>query len=172
MITNKETKDAMVEDTKKRIEAAKRGKRNRAAGLRFEKRVRQDLEKKGWIVSKWQNNVEFYQDMQPFDSHVAPVKGKLVPAKPGPKRMMQTGFPDFIAFKQIKEIDSGSGYNINIEIDSLNEVIGIEVKSNGYLKKEEKEKCKWLLENNIFSKIIIVSKGKKRGEIVYKEMVV
>ena len=28
---------------------------------------------------------------------------------------------------------------------------------------------KWLLENQIFSKILIASKGKKRGEIVYKD---
>ena len=49
------------------------------------------------------------------------------------------------------------------------EPIAVEVKSNGYLKPEEKEKCEWLLENNIFSKILIVKKGKKRGEIIYEE---
>ena len=31
--------------------------------------------------------------------------------------------------------------------------------------KEEKEKCKWYLENNIFSKILVAKKGEKRGEI-------
>jgi len=35
------------------------GKKNRAAGGRFELKVRAELEKQGWIVSKWQNNVEF-----------------------------------------------------------------------------------------------------------------
>ena len=36
-----------------------RGKKARASGMRFELSVRKDLEEKGWIVSKWQNNVEF-----------------------------------------------------------------------------------------------------------------
>ncbi len=36
-----------------------RGKKSRAAGARFELKVRKDLEKKGWIISKWQNQVEF-----------------------------------------------------------------------------------------------------------------
>lgn len=35
------------------------GKKSRAAGARFERKVREDLEKKQWIVSKWQNQVEF-----------------------------------------------------------------------------------------------------------------
>lgn len=48
-------------------------------------------------------------------------------------------------------------------------VIGCEVKSNGYLTKEEKEKCKWLLDNNVFSKILIAKKGTKRGGIIYDE---
>lgn len=36
-----------------------RGKKSRAAGARFELKVRADLEKKGWVISKWQNQVEF-----------------------------------------------------------------------------------------------------------------
>jgi len=49
------------------------------------------------------------------------------------------------------------------------EVIGVEVKSNGYLDKEEKAKCKWLLEKKIFTKILIAKKSKVRGKIDYKE---
>lgn len=48
-------------------------------------------------------------------------------------------------------------------------VQGCEVKSDGYLKPEEKEKCNWYLENKIFSKILIAKKGKKRGEIIYDD---
>ena len=48
-------------------------------------------------------------------------------------------------------------------------VIGVECKSNGTLTKEEKEKCRRLLKNNTFSKILIASKGTKRGEIIYNE---
>ena len=51
----------------------------------------------------------------------------------------------------------------------LYDSIGVECKINGKLDKEEKEKCKWLLKNNIFSKILIASKGEKRGSIEYKE---
>ena len=84
-------------------------------------------------------------------------KGKLIPAKRkyNPYRKVLgigTGFPDFIAFKQ-----KGKSY----------EVIGVEVKRNGWLDKSEKEKCKWYLKNKIFSKILIAKKGKKRGEIEY-----
>ena len=35
------------------------GKQNRAKGQRFELSVRKDLEKKGWVVAKWTNKVEF-----------------------------------------------------------------------------------------------------------------
>lgn len=43
----------------KKISKSKQGKKNRAAGARFERKVREDLEAKGWIISKWQNQVEF-----------------------------------------------------------------------------------------------------------------
>ena len=84
-------------------------------------------------------------------------EGKLIPAKRKYNPFFKvlgigTGFPDFICFK--KE-------------GKLYEVIGVEVKANGWLDKKEKEKCKWLLENKVFSKILIAKKGKKRGEIEY-----
>jgi len=118
----------------------KQGKKNRQAGLRFEKKVRDDLEKKGWIVSKWQNNV---------------VDNKCVPAKPGRFRIMQTGFHDFIAYCAVglKRMD----------------LIFVECKTNGYLKPEEKAKAQWYLENNYCSKFLIAKTGKKRGEIVYED---
>ena len=43
------------------IDKKTQGKKNRQAGARFELRVRKDLESKGWIVSKWMNNVEFLE---------------------------------------------------------------------------------------------------------------
>ncbi len=205
------------------------GKKNRAAGTRFELKVRKDLEEKGWVVSKWMNNVEFTdggsisdqiysckkhgkheflydyngininemddkqfraeqtlrdhgEDMELIFDGVECVKiGKLIPAKhkfrgPGIPMAIGTGFPDFISYKGIigfpKKEDEcllcTDGFN-----DSVYEgfvILGIEVKSNGFLDKTEKEKCKWLLENHIFSKILIASKGEKRGEIIYKEV--
>jgi hypothetical protein len=48
--------------------------------------------------------------------------------------------------------------------------VGVEAKSNGILDKEEKEKIKWLLENNIFSKFIVAKKGDNKGEIKFIEL--
>lgn len=125
---------------KKRVQ----GKKSRAAGARFELKVRNELEKQGWIMDKWTNNVDLEEN-------------KLVKAKrkynPFKKVMViGTGFPDFIAFKR-----KGKNY----------EIIGVEVRGSGWLDKSEKEKCKFLLNKKIFSKILIAKKGKKRGEIEY-----
>ena len=147
-----------------KIDYKKQGKKNRESGQRFEVRVRKDLEKDGWIVDRWSNNVSDYPESNinlPLEERK---DRKLVPAK-SRFGMRTTGFPDFIAFRTriLSNINSKEMPNI------LYEIIGVECKSNGSLDKTEKEKCKWLVKNKIFSKIIIVSKGKKRGKIVYKE---
>ena len=139
-----------------------RGKKARASGARFELRVRKDLESKGWIVSKWMNNVEIL-----LNDGLGIFRAKLIPAKhkfrgPGIPMAIGTGFPDFIAFKEFCRDQSGTDATI-----VYYEIIGVECKSNGYLDKEEKEKCEWL-KNNIFSKILTAKKGKKRGEIEYE----
>ena len=84
-------------------------------------------------------------------------KNKLIPAKrkynPFFKALsIGTGFPDFIAFRHHKK-----------EYD----IIGVEVKANGWLDKNEKEKCRFLLAQKVFMRILIARKGKKRGEIEY-----
>lgn len=132
----------MVVTTKKRVQ----GRKNRAAGARFELKVRNSLENDGWIADKWTNNVDLEEK-------------KLIKAKrkfnPFSKViMMSSGFPDLICFKRT---------------GNLYEIIGVEVKANGWLDKEEKEKCKWLLDHRIFSKILIARKGEKRGEIEYTD---
>jgi|GEM_PF-6222189 len=93
---------------------AKQGEKNRAAGARFERKVRADLEVKGWTVSRWGNNVAIVGSKNPFEWEGM---GKLVPAKSTRFRSNTHGFPDFI----------------------------------------------------VFSKILIASKGEKRGEIKYTE---
>jgi len=118
----------------------KKGRTSRAKGARFELKVREEMESRGWIIDKWSNNVDLNE-------------GKLVKAKrkynPFKKMLVVgTGFPDFIAFKRI-------GTNC--------EVIGVEVKTNGILSKEEKAKCKWLLDNNIFSEVLIAKQGAPKG---------
>ncbi len=120
------------------------GRKNRASGARFELKVRGSLENDGWVVDKWTNNVDLEE-------------GKLTKAKrkfnPFSKILgIGTGFPDLVCFKKVGE---------------LYEVMGVEAKANGWLDKTEKEKCEWLLENKIFSKILIAKKSEKRGEINY-----
>lgn len=122
----------------------KRGKKNRSSGARFELKVRNAMEKEGWIIDKWTNNVDLKED-------------KLVKSRrkynPFSKVLsIGTGFPDFIGFRLAKE-----NY----------EVIGVEVKVNGWLDRSEKEKCWWYLEKKIFSKILVAKRGKKKGEIEY-----
>ena len=38
---------------------SKQGKEYRAAGVRFEAKVRAGLENMGWIIDKWTNNIDF-----------------------------------------------------------------------------------------------------------------
>lgn len=125
----------------------KQGKFSRAQGSRFELKVREDLTNQGWIVDKWTNNVDLEKN------EIYPAKRKFNPFS----RVMSigTGFPDFITIKKV----SNDVYHIH----------GVEVKMNGLLSKEEKEKCKWYLNKGIFSKIWIAKKGKKRGEIEYDD---
>ena len=134
------------EKIKKKRTKSQIGKTNRVSGQRFELKVRADMESKGWIVDRWSNNVELPKTL-PHTPFLIPAKSRF--------NMRTTGFPDFIAFRYF-----GQG---------VHKIIGVECKSNGYLDKIEKEKCKWLLENKIFSQILIASKGKKRGTIIYKE---
>jgi hypothetical protein len=176
------------EENSKKTNYSQQGKKNRAAGRRFEIKVREDLEKMGWIVDKWTNTVDYN-------------KWKLVKVKnrflgPGKPQMLGAGFPDFIAFKIDKENSKelplvrgfcekckkeSFGYDIAkgfIACNSCNEkltsiplnqskIIGVEVKSQGHLDKIERDMCHWLLNNKIFSKILIAKKGEKRGEIEY-----
>ena len=157
----------MVKKKSKNIHKVNQGKANRASGARFELKVRKDLESKGWIVSKWMNNIDY-----DIDKYGNKVYTKLIPAKhkfrgPGIPMAIGTGFPDFIVFKIGAQLTQSFNNNFSIQTGTF--IAGVEAKSNGYLDKVEKEKCKWLLSNNKFSKILIASKGKKRGEIIYKE---
>lgn len=133
----------METETKRKI-----GKKGRAAGKRFELKVRDELEKEGYIVTKWGNQVDL-------------VNNKLIAAKskynPFLKRTINegSGFPDFLI------------YNYGIET----EVNGVEAKLGKYLDAEEKKKVQWLLKNKIFHKILIAYPSKKRGKIEYEEFV-
>lgn len=140
-----------MSQTKKQLK--QQGKKNRRSGATFELKVRKHLEENNWITDKWTKNVDLPK------KELIPAKRKFNPFN----RVMSigTGFPDFIAFKPIvgRKIDNFHAYK----------VIGVESKSNGSLDKQEKEKCEFLLEKNIFKHILVARKGKKRGEIEYRD---
>jgi len=145
--------------SKKKSEV-KKGKNSRAAGSRFELKVRRDLESKGRINDKWNNNVDITEN-------------KLIIAKkkfnPFSKAMtLGTGFPDFISIKHVNG-PAPDDPKCGVQALDLYSVIGVESKMNGLLSKIEKEKCVWYLRNKIFSEIWIAKKGEKRGEIKYDD---
>ena len=153
------------------------GRKSRAAGKRFESKVREDLEKKGWIVFRNTNDVEIeinedrikkeikrqvenagckligeIEVNPPFKATFKQAKSKWNPFKKCPM-MTQSGFPDFIIL---------AGMEPEFEVKF------VECKMNGYLDKIEKQKVEWI-KTNLKIPVIIASKGKKRGEIEYKE---
>lgn len=146
----------------KMVDKKKQGKQNRQSGLKFERQVRADLEKRGWIVTKWMNNIEFQTVnkgvIKTINSNVKAVKteldGKIVPAKRkyNPyKRALSigSGFPDFVAFKI-----NGLDYK----------VIFVEAKKSKYLDKEEKEKCKIIQEREEIPDVWIAYRATKVGD--------
>lgn len=151
------------------IDKRKQGKRNRANGAAWERKISEDLERKGWIVSKWHNQVEFgtltgpngefvsskYKDLilQNGD-HWKGCIGRLTKVKlkfnPFTHSMMMIsgGFPDFIAY-------------IRVPDSQYYQVVGVECKLGKYLDAEEKEKCRWLLGHGVFSRILVATKIKE-----------
>ncbi len=139
-----------------KISKSSMGKKSRAAGARFELKVRKDLEEKGWITDKWTKNV----DLEKME--LVPTRRKFIPGKGF--LGIGTGFPDFIAFRPVVDTEEKKKfYNYN--------VIGVESKMNGILEKKEKEKCEFLLERGIFKNILIARKGEKNGSIEYIDFV-
>jgi len=121
----------------------KKGKKSKTSGGQFELRVRKDLEEKGWIVDKWSNNINLEE------KNVIPAKRKFNPFS---KVMtIGTGFPDFIAF----QLMDGKLYR----------VVGVEVKTNGNLSREEKEKCRVYLNKKIFNEILVAKKLKLKNKV-------
>lgn len=156
--------EIFVEKHEKDPKQVKKGKKNRSSGSVFEKKVREDLEKKGWIVSKFQNTVEFAKKKEVFEiSQISSLDARLIHAKnhflgPGKPVMLGAGFPDFIAFR--RQNLGGGVY------DFCYDVIGVEAKSNGKLSRLEKNKCKFLLEKRIFNRILVASKKKEGRKVV------
>ena len=123
----------------------KQGKKNRAQGASFEKRVFEDLKSKGWTVSRWPNKI--------IENELVQAKAKWIN---GRVIGMNSGFTDFFATKLTL---------MTKEHGQLYENIGIECKINNTLDKKEKDQLEFYLKNKIFSKILIASKEKVKGRI-------
>ena len=139
--------DGSIKFVKKKC--VERGRSSKRSGGAFELKARKDLEERGWIVDKWSNNVDL-------------INKKLIPVRRVFKKFkaqgelrtvgtIGTGFPDFVCFQKMKK--------------DLFRVIGVEVKMNGTLSREEKLKCSWLLEAGIFSEILVASKVKVKNRV-------
>jgi len=152
------------------------GTKSRKQGKAFELKVRHDLEDKGWIVTKWQNDVQFgagsvLVDTATMDSNKGILgtamcnSGKIIPAKhqfnPFTKAMSAgNGFPDFVCFKKADcHLDGFVAERFIIQF--------VESKMTGKLSKVEKEKLEWL-ELNTKIPCYISKKGEKRGAIIYE----
>ncbi|MFW6283210.1 MAG: hypothetical protein ACOC1P_04130 [Minisyncoccales bacterium] len=179
------------------VDYKKQGKRNQINGRIFENKTREDLEKKGFIVSRWCNNVEFEKGFNFPKDKFENCNGKCIPSKQGRYRKTSTGFPDFIAYKMFREpksneeeIQKRKKKMLNLAIDSkkwdedfvveyiedaiMPRIIFVECKVAKYLDKEEKEKAKWYLENGFCNKFLVAYKtkdpnDKRKTKVNYKE---
>ena len=103
------------------IDKAVQGKRNRRAGLDFEREVRMQLEEEGWIVNKHSNNIDL-------------INNRFVPAKSNRFGMRQGGFPDFMIIRSASWLKGRPHFLVKF----------VECKKGKYLNGEEKDKMQWL----------------------------
>lgn len=108
------------------------GRKSRRDGAAFELKTRKFFEDAGYIVTKWQNNVDLTTQ-------------KLIPAKSNRFRMRTGGFPDFLCL-----LRDGDNFK----------TVGCESKLHGILTREEKNKIIFLKKNNIFSHLVMARRDK------------
>ena len=110
------------------VDKQKQGRKNNRDGAKFELDFRKMMEKEGWIISKFQNNI----DLQ--TGEIIQARGYFIP---GRGLTLGKGFPDFVMFRMlIKE---------NKATKALYELQFVECKRNiKRLSKEEKMKLEVL----------------------------
>ena len=127
---------------KTKEEYAAQGKKNRRDGGIFERKVRDDLRQKGFIVDHFTNQVDLD-------------KKELITAKSNQWNARTTGFPDFVAFKHN---DEGSYH-----------LMFVECKCNGKLSVTEKLKMNFFLKKE--HSCFIAHKDDTGKKIIYREFV-
>jgi len=122
-----------------RIERSKIGRKSRAAGKAFEKKVRTNLESRGFLVVRNDNDVKEENGVLKFKQ----AKASWNPFTKRPNSI-STGFPDFLVVNHTN-------------------VFFVESKMSKYLDAEEKKKVEWI-RNNLGLEVVVAYK-KKRGVI-------
>lgn len=138
---------------KKDPKNVKRGKKARKDGKAFEVLVRKELTEKGWIVCRFDNQVDLVNSV----GTLVQSKGKFNPFTRS-MMMVSGGFPDFICFK------------LFLETDKVWDIQLVECKINGYLDPVEREKIEWI-KTNLKIPVFVASKIKegRKTVIVYEE---
>lgn len=126
------------------------GKKSREAGARFERKVRKELEEKGFIVDKWSNNIDLDSDI------MIKAKVRFLNGRPFG---IGVGFPDFVAFMPCN-------YSKRLMVQNY-KVKWVECKTNNILSKTEKLKMNWMLKNH-FEVWVAYNENK---EIKYRKFV-
>ncbi len=129
------------------IDHKKQGRKNNLDGAKFELKVRRMFEDEGWIVSKYQNNINLDTD------EIVMAKGYYIP---GRGLTLGKGFPDFVMFKKSRWDAGPNFYDLQF----------VECKRNiKRLSKEEKQKMEVLRKqgHNCFIAYL------EEGEIMLKE---
>ncbi|MCK5563501.1 hypothetical protein KAI30_04945 [Candidatus Bathyarchaeota archaeon] len=131
------------------IDNKAQGRKNRAAGAAFERKVRMMLSSEGYTVSKWNNNI----DLEFPQMHAC--RWNRFNAAGG-------GFPDFVAMKRgFGRAQGKSGAY------GLYKTIWVEAKKNGLLKPEEKAKMQYMEDRGMECWIAYDDEGK----VAYRKFV-
>ena len=126
------------------------GAKNRRNGGIFERKVRDEMRDKGWIVDHFTNNID-------LDNN------KIITAKSNQWNSRTTGFPDFVMFKP--HIYSAMGKTGEPLVYDL---IFVECKCNGILSKKEKLKMEFLRKQG--HKCFVAYKDETGKKILYREL--
>lgn len=128
------------------IDKKKMGKNSRVKGKAFEKKVEADLTRLGWLVVKFNKQVDLEKnELVTARAQFNPFFGRIVGEG--------SGFPDFICLRT----DNCGGWRAEL----------VESKINAKLDKEENDKIKWLKEK-LGMRIVLAFPG-ERGLINYAE---
>jgi len=146
---------------KTKKELSKIRSKARSSGKRFEIKIREDLESKGFLVFRNSNDVKKIETPNGQSIQFKQTTGHW---NPFTKMIMvsQSGFPDFIVLKEAKlTYEDETPIEFMETPNVLFNVAFVECKLNGYINKVEKEKVNWLIKNLHVPFYVASKEGKK-----------